>query len=135
MSIASYFFTASREEAERNDGLEGMPPGRRAEFYRVTDISLKPLFIALSGEACPRFERVAMSEDYGQITFAFPIRFVELLAMIDESRSEEFLAKWRDSGAAPFDNDEDLRNLLANLVRLAKAGRDAGQGMFLWNCM
>jgi hypothetical protein len=133
MSIASYFFTASREEAERNDGLAGAPPGRRAEFYRVSDVSLKPLFTLLLGEACPIFEPVAMSEDYDQITFAFPGRFVERLATLDESSPEELIAKWRDSGEAPYNDREVLGNLLASLVRLTKASRESGQAMFLWN--
>ena len=133
MSTASYFYVASHEDAERNDGFEAAPQGNRAEFYRVTDVSLKPLFTAITGEACPKFVPVAMSEDYAQITFAFPDPFVERLATIDESRREEIIAKWRDSGEAPYDNEGDLRSLLATLVRLARTGRESGQGMFLWN--
>jgi len=132
MSIASYIFTASKEDAKRNDGLEG---GSRAEFYRVTDISLKPLFTALSGKPCPEFKPTAMSDDYEQITFAFPTQFVKQLATLDDSKEKELIVKWRDSGEAPYDNDKDLRKLLKALVTIAKTALESGQGMFLWNCL
>ena len=131
MSIASYIFSASKEDAKRNDGLEG---GTRAEFYRVTDISLQPLFTAMSGKPCPEFKPAAMSDDYQQITFAFPTQFVKQLAALDDSKEKELIVKWRDSGEAPYDNDKDLRKLLKALVATAKTAIESGQGMFLWNC-
>ena len=130
MSIASYLFTASKEDAKRNNGLEG---GSRAEFYRVTDISLKPLFTAMSGKPCPEFKPAAMNDDYSQITFAFPKQFVKQLAALDDSKEKELIAKWRDSGDAPYDNDKDLRKLLKAMVAIAKTALESGQGMFLWN--
>jgi hypothetical protein len=135
MSIASYFFTASKEDAKRNDGLEGGPQGSRAEFYRVTDVSLTPLFTAISGKPCPSFKPAAMSDDHQQITFAFPTQFVKQLATLDESKEKEVITKWRASGEAPYDNDKDLRKLLKALVGIAKAALESGQGMFLWNCV
>jgi hypothetical protein len=134
MSIASYIFTASKEDARRNDGLEGGPQGGRAEFYRVTDISLMPLFTAMSGKPCPAFKPAAMSDDYQQITFTFPTQFVKQLAALDNSKEKELIGKWRDSGEAPYDNDKDLRKLLKALVAIAKTALESGQGMFLWNC-
>lgn len=134
MSIASFFFAASREQAQLNNGFEGAPPGHRAEFFRVTDISLKPLFTAIAGEACPRFEPVATSEDFTQITFRFPDGFVEGLAALDESAMPRLIAEWRESGDAPYNRDEDLQNLLCSLLQLARLARRSGHGLYLWNC-
>jgi hypothetical protein len=133
MSIASYFFVGSADEAARNDGLEGGQNDWRAEFYRLTDLSLKPLYSILSGKECPKFVPVCMNDDYTQITFEFPSAFVEQLNSIDAPMIAQIASQWLGSGEAPYDTDSDLRSLVSALSSLGKVACQSNLGLYLWN--
>ena len=135
MSIASYFFVGSPEEAARNDGLEGGSDDRRAIFYRVMDTGLKPLFRIIAGEQCPSFEPAAMSEGFDVITFTFPPTFTDALAVFDSSKFDATISAWASDAEAPYANDGDLRDLLTALVRLAAVAKSGQGDLYLWNCL
>ncbi len=135
MSMASYFFVGSTDEAKRNDGLEEGPADRRAEFYRVHDIALEPLHVQLTGQACPSFEPAVMSEDYDQITFIFPKSLVKALADVEAHYMTAVIEAWKESSEVPYDNDQDLQDLLAALCRLSKLALEREEDLYLWNCL
>ena len=135
MSIASYFFVASLEIAQKNDGFsEGAKPFK-AEFYRVHDTSLKPLCEALGAKDCKSFKLVSTNEDYSQLTFVFPSAFVESLASFDMTKSGEVVEAWSKSEEAPYDNTSDLSMLLESLHGLAKISASSNQDLYLWNAL
>lgn len=136
MALASYFFVGSEEEMQQNNGLEGGPDERRAEFYRVHDTSLSPLYQLITGQDdAPKFELSAHTDEYDLVTFRFPGEFVDALAAFDESRFGETIAAWRNSEDVPYDNEPDLRDLLTALIRLAGVSKASAQDMYLWNCI
>lgn len=135
MSLASHFFIATGEDAERNDGLEGGSAEHLAVFYRVMHTGLAPIFQIITGTECPQFESVAMSEDYSQITFAFPPSFVSALIELEESQIASIVEKWRIDEEAPYNNDKDLRDLLVALIRLARSATESNRNMYLWNSL
>ncbi len=135
MSIASYFFIATSEEAARNDGFEGGPEDQRAVFYRVMDIGIKPLYEIITGSTCPKFDPVVMNDDFTQITFAFPSEFVSQLAAFDDSRFDSVIFEWLASEESPYDSEDDLRGLLSALVRLASRAKSSQRNMYLWNSL
>ena len=134
MTVASHFFIATPEDAARNDGLEGGSEEYRSVFYRVMDIGIKPLYGIIAGAECPSFEPAAMSEDFTEVTFVFPPDVVTQLAELQEDQFDSVIVKWRDDDDVPYDNDGDLRDLLAALVRLARKAKNTGLNMYLWNC-
>lgn len=135
MSIASYFFVGDEEEAARNDGLADGPPERRAEFYRVMDVNLIPVYASLRADKCPSFKPAALSDDYQQVTLTIPPAFVESLAALREPQLPEIISQWQQSESVPYDNEADLHDLLTAMVRLARVARDNKQNMYLWNCI
>ena len=135
MSIASHFFVGSLEEAIRNDGLEGGSEDRRAVFYRVMDTGLKPLYRIIAGKQCPSFEPVAMSEGYDVITFSFPAEFTHSLAAFDLANVDDAVSQWVTDPECPYDNGDDLRDMLATLVRLAGAAKFGHGDLYLWNSL
>ncbi|PQO29100.1 hypothetical protein C5Y96_15195 [Blastopirellula marina] len=135
MSIASYFFIGTDDEAQRNDGLEGSPADHRAEFYRVMDTSIKPIYTILTGEKSPSFEPVVMNDDFSQITFLIPEKFVQAAASIEPDNHVEILKAWKETEDAPYDNDKDLTDLLAALAKLSRKAIEDKQNLYLWNCL
>jgi hypothetical protein len=135
MAIASHFFIGSPVEAERNDGLEGGDAARRAVFYRVTDLNLKPLYQILTGNECPSFVPAVMSDDYTQITLKFPSEFVVALAKVEAAEIPPAIARWRADESTPYDNDQDLLDLLTALNRLARSASAASLDLYLWVCV
>ncbi|QDT22250.1 hypothetical protein [Gimesia chilikensis] len=135
MAMASYFFVGSADEAKRNDGLEEGPADRRAEFYRVHGTALKPLHEQLTGQACPSFEPAAMSEDYDQLTFIFPESLVKALANVEAHDMTAVIETWKETSEVPYDNDQDLQDLLAALCRLSKLALEREEDLYLWNCL
>jgi len=135
MPLASFFFVGSPEDASRNDGLRGSCPVDRAEFFRVTDISLESLYKAIEGTEVARFRPVVMSDDYAQVTFVFPKDFIERLSNINNSQRSNIVSAWHRSGESPYDNENDLHTLLCELVRLAQLAQATERLMYLWNSL
>lgn len=135
MSVASYLFVATADDAQRNDGLVDGPDEYRAEFYRVMDINLRPLYRILTGKECPQFEPAVMNEDCSLITFRFPAELTAALATLTEGRRETIVSMWQDDESVPYDNDADLFDLVAALERLAKKAHSTGLSLYLWNCL
>lgn len=135
MSMASYFFVGTPDEAVRNDGLADGPPERRAEFYRVTDSDLESLYSVMSGQECPELTPAAMSEDFDQITFEVPEEFVDRLALLKSSEIDEVISEWKEADSVPYDNDSDLNDLLKALVRLATVAQQAKLNLYVWICI
>jgi len=78
---------------------------------------------------------VSNDDDYAVLTFIFPSEFVTQLASFDDERFDFLIAEWRKFEEVPYDNEDDLRDLFTNLVRLARAADQSGLNMYLWNCL
>jgi hypothetical protein len=134
MAISSHFFIGTPAEAERNDGLEGGEAERRAVFYRVTDLNLQPLHKILTGNSCPKFVPAVMSDDFTQITFKFPSEFAAALANVVAADIPLAVARWRADESTPYDNEQDLLDLLTALSRLARSASASNLDLYLWVC-
>ena len=135
MALASYFFVGTKEEALANDGLENGDAKKRAKFYRVHHTAIIALFEKLSGVKGPTVDTVAMSEEYDLLTFLFPKKVVEELAKITDETRNSFLVEWKKSEGCPYDNDEDLLDLLQSLGDLSRLALELDEDLYLWNCI
>lgn len=116
MAITSIFFLGTKADAEANEATE-----RRAEFFRVMNTNVAAIYELATQSKCPSFELVGNSEDYSVVTQRVPIELVTILKTLQGDAFEETLKKWMSHEEAPYDNENDHRELLDSLVELSKS--------------
>jgi hypothetical protein len=72
-----------------------------------------------------------ISEYFTQITFKFPSEFVAALAKVVAAPA---VARWRADESTPYDNEQDLLDLLTALSRLARSASASNLDFYLWVC-
>lgn len=73
--------------------------------------------------------------DYDQITFIFPESLVKALADVEAHDMTAVIETWKETSEVPYDNDQDLQDLLAALCRLSKLALEREEDLYLWNCL
>ncbi|QGQ25986.1 hypothetical protein F1728_26385 [Gimesia benthica] len=69
--------------------------------------------------------------DYERITFIFPESLVKALANVEADNMSAVIETWKETSEVPYDNDQDLQDLLAALCRLSRFALEREEDLYL----
>ena len=130
MSIASYFFISNLDEAKNSEELPNVPEGNLKTFYGVMNTSVECLYPILKVGEDIDLNDIAQSEDYTSCTFSFPQEYIDTLCSTDTSKESVLIENWMKIEDCPYDNKQDLSDLLNALIDLAKIANSTDQALY-----
>jgi hypothetical protein len=127
MSISSYFFVSDSEQAKNSEDQPNVEGGNLRTFYGVMNTSVESLFQVMNGGKSISLCDVSQSEDYTSFTFSFPDEILTTLCGIESSNKNAIVQNWMKVEDCPYDNKQDLSDLLDALIELANNARSSKQ--------
>ncbi len=118
MSITSYIYISDKSETVPTEGTPDIPKENIRTFYRVMDTGLESLATVISNEK-ENLEMVGANEEYTNVLYKFPETFTNKLAKINQSDIADFITKWLKSEDCPYDNENDLKDLIIALNKFS----------------
>ena len=122
------------EQLKNRDALQKR--FERVEFKGLTDLEFSTLWALLKGEEWD-LEKHALEEvtPAGNTwLFRFPSSFVQQLTSIDERRISDVSIPWAATEELQWEPSE-AKEVVVELVRLARVAKSSSKGLFLWGSL
>lgn len=139
MGILADFVVLPAADAPRYRHGLNVPRENVGIWKGITNLELSTLWAILRSEpwadaAIDAFVDVSEADSDDEWCFRFPRDFVERLAALRGAPFESALKAWCATDEIGTDHVEGMRELFADLVRLAQKANDTGRSLFLWGC-
>jgi hypothetical protein len=139
MAILTDIFVSSPADAQRYQSLQPSASGGPFElvhFNGLTNLEFGTLWAIINAEEFD-FDRHALESlaPQGETwLFRFPTAFVQKLVALTPATIGELSAKWADTEELQWEPSE-AKEVLVELVRLAKLASPPSKGLFFWGSL
>jgi hypothetical protein len=139
MAILTDIFISSPADAQRYQSLQPKRSGgpfELVQFKGLTNLEFGTLWAIINGEEFDfvkhALESLAPQEETW--LFRFPSAFVQKLSALTPSAVEEVSAAWAETEELQWDPSE-AKEVIVDLVRLAKLASSSSKGLFFWGSL
>lgn len=138
MSLLADIFVSRDDEATRYD-TEPDQFADRAQYKGFTSLELSMLWSIMRGTEwdvalMKEFPHVLDEDDGERVIHRFPAAMVAELSQLTPSQIAAVSPKWAATEELRWSPDE-AREVIEELVRLARRAAEDGRSIYLWNCV
>jgi hypothetical protein len=139
MAILTDIFVSTLADAQRYESLQPKHTGGPFELVRfngLTNLEFGMLWAIMNGEVFD-FDKHALDSLAPQEEtwlFRFPQGYVQKLAALTPASVHEVSAAWADTEELQWEPDE-AKEVVIELVRLAKLASSPSKGLFFWGSL
>jgi hypothetical protein len=145
MGIITDIFVASPEAAAdyAASQLRGRPAHMRkyqpAEHRGLTPLEFSSLWALIAGEEWNPKKHMLAEVSFGDGNeswlFRFPEPFIRLLANLGDEQVDQYSFEWAKTEELSGSTPADVRTIIVDLRRMAKAALASGHPMYLWGSL
>jgi hypothetical protein len=140
MGVLSDFYISTPERAlAYDDESLDWPEDDRAQFKGLTPLECSTLWCILQGipwdvQLMDEFECLLEPGDGERFIHRLPTNFIYILASLDASKIAAASEQWAATEEIACAPDE-IRSVIEELARLAKAAEGSNRSVYVWNCL
>lgn len=140
MGIVADLYIADDENAAQYDKHSNRFAVDRAEWRYVTPLELSTLWALVHGRRwdvsmVDEFTCILQTDDGERLIHKIPSAMLTDLTALASGSLDTLAARWAETEELRHWSQSDTRELIQDLVKLARRATEIGRNLYLWNCV
>ena len=137
MGVLADIYISPDGDAARYDGRPEWPGGDRVQYKGVTPLELSTLWAIVRSREwdismMKKFPCILEVDGGGRLIHKLPAAMLADLVTVAPERLEDVSRRWATTDELCWPQ-RDAREVIDDLLRLARRAAETGRGVFLWN--